>query len=918
MAESVTLFKYSGRYYTADGWVDYLADGHTGTPTEVQATREKVTVSLMDGNAGTLYYDHGSAGGVTSYSRTDPNGENRKRYTNDGATSTLEYWLYFVSGAVVICYGAHPAHPGFWRWYTGPGGSVNYLPANAARYSFNGSFVHEAGNYEERVSNIQSGTERVAGKIVYNNSTDQTWFDPSVAKGKSYAIYAGYYWFAMISTTGFTPDPTPNSNTRTVSSSKKRALVSHVDAYNASTESATVKQSDGNLTFVYWHVLRQNCGAYETNTSARTFRNVISTDGTTGVAVVLRALWTGAGKTGTRYANGSIISEILTRRPSLSSYDTRVALYCEWVHRFSVSLDAQGGSQTTSIAYWAFEESILFADETLETRLDRVVPPTKTNGIFLGYYTEATGGDLAVNASGEFLNDFAATEDTTLYAHWKVVVEVEIDKQGGTGGTSRLAYDSELPGYVADGGDEAVTSVVPPERPQYSFLGYYTQDDVQCVTAAGEMTDYFIALAGDAPSTVYAHWQRISYRMDLEDASGAVVTAIYCNGSDATFHRAPDLTDEPVDAIELPDLPGYAFNGYVHDGVSVIDENGDIICGAFAEDIVATADVTANVYEITFNYAGGSGAQESKSVTYGQPIGTLPTVTPPPMAGYAFNGWLLNGSKVTADTVYEYAYDVTLTADISTPFETITDYFRLGGPLLVCIDSTDGAVKTVIETSHNGKLSIGAGNSSSGGAHKTYGQILNPKCTYRVIGRGDLLLILGKAYGMAELGSMVTENGVKYPTVLRSGYMLTRWVLKTAADGCPVLEVYGTGNEGYAYGSTGKSATARLTDAVNTFQSVVHLDPDHIAQDPMSAVSGGGELCSCETEGRCDPIVPTERGMPCASDVSRGKIVVHATTYAYLGESAPTTNSPFVATNIVTSHGENDFASFDLTAERSL
>ena len=78
-------------------------------------------------------------------------------------------------------------------------------------------------------------------------------------------------------------------------------------------------------------------------------------------------------------------------------------------------------------------------------------------------------------------------------------------------------------------------------------------------------------------------------------------------------------------------------------------------------------------------------------------------------------------------------------------------------------------------------------------------------------------------------------------------------------------------------------------------------------------------MTECTTLVTCDPVVPMENGMPCASDVVHGKIVVTATTNAYLGESAPTAAGSFVETNgDPNSETDVDFTSYAFQAERSL
>lgn len=80
----------------------------------------------------------------------------------------------------------------------------------------------------------------------------------------------------------------------------------------------------------------------------------------------------------------------------------------------------------------------------------------------------------------------------------------------------------------------------------------------------------------------------------------------------------------------------------------------------------------ANTYTVTFDPQGGTVTPESKSVTYGQAYGELPT---PVRAGYRFDGWYTSdGSLVTADTVYALTSDQVLYA-----YWTVQSIVRIKG-----------------------------------------------------------------------------------------------------------------------------------------------------------------------------------------------------------------------------------------------
>lgn len=72
------------------------------------------------------------------------------------------------------------------------------------------------------------------------------------------------------------------------------------------------------------------------------------------------------------------------------------------------------------------------------------------------------------------------------------------------------------------------------------------------------------------------------------------------------------------------------------------------------------ANFTANTHNITFNTDGGTPQPENMSVTYGQAVGVLPTVT---KTGYGFIAWVDDeGQTYTQETIFAVDGDVNLTA----------------------------------------------------------------------------------------------------------------------------------------------------------------------------------------------------------------------------------------------------------------
>ena len=65
------------------------------------------------------------------------------------------------------------------------------------------------------------------------------------------------------------------------------------------------------------------------------------------------------------------------------------------------------------------------------------------------------------------------------------------------------------------------------------------------------------------------------------------------------------------------------------------------------------------IINVIFDAAKGRNATESREAVCGQPLGALPR---PFRAGYSFDGWYLDGTLVTEETVLQSEEDVCLTA----------------------------------------------------------------------------------------------------------------------------------------------------------------------------------------------------------------------------------------------------------------
>lgn len=111
--------------------------------------------------------------------------------------------------------------------------------------------------------------------------------------------------------------------------------------------------------------------------------------------------------------------------------------------------------------------------------------------------------------------------------------------------------------------------------------------------------------------------------------------------------------------VGIPARNGYNFVGWKSSNGGYIDIENDKV----EADVTITAEWTVNKYFLTFDENRGAeeAVSSGKTVTFDQPIGKLPT--PSKRDGYVFVGWKLNGTIITADTIYVWPGDNTAYAE---------------------------------------------------------------------------------------------------------------------------------------------------------------------------------------------------------------------------------------------------------------
>ena len=304
--------------------------------------------------------------------------------------------------------------------------------------------------------------------------------------------------------------------------------------------------------------------------------------------------------------------------------------------------------------------------------------PTRTYYEYLGHYTAKSGGVQIIRENGRSAPIFNFSSDSTIYAHWKrLSYTLTLDKSNGTGGTTTLY------GKATDGGwysnwkcTAAVSSVTPPTRSGYVFMGYYSGQQgagsgfTKYINADGTFTEYGNVLVLTANTTLYAWWKaRCDITVEANGGTGGTA-AFYYVPTDAAFYSDAECTNA-ITAITMPTKSESLSVGcYATDsveGVLAVEPDGTIAAGWAP---AANATIYAQwrtVVEITLDMQGGESGtpvivydSSDDSFHAQDTTEVLDGVVTPNMECYRFLGYF---SQQSGGTKYIDA-DGTFTADL--------------------------------------------------------------------------------------------------------------------------------------------------------------------------------------------------------------------------------------------------------------
>ena len=190
-------------------------------------------------------------------------------------------------------------------------------------------------------------------------------------------------------------------------------------------------------------------------------------------------------------------------------------------------------------------------------------------------------------------------------------------------------------------------------RAGYKFDGWYTDQDTKFETTT-TVNGKLVGVEVLKDLTLHAKWKGDQYTVTLN-----------VNGGDAlSGDPTRSVTyGQPYGELPAPTRTGYTFAGWYTEKTGGTKVETDTVVQA-VEDHELFAHWTANTYNVTLNPMDGQlEGDPTRTVTYGQPYGTLPK---PTRTGYNFVGWFTakedSGKKVDANTLVETAGEHTLYA----------------------------------------------------------------------------------------------------------------------------------------------------------------------------------------------------------------------------------------------------------------
>ncbi|MDE7464753.1 MAG: InlB B-repeat-containing protein, partial [Clostridiales bacterium] len=318
----------------------------------------------------------------------------------------------------------------------------------------------------------------------------------------------------------------------------------------------------------------------------------------------------------------------ITSSSKVSNYNNH-NLYAKWeALSYQVTLIADGGTISTSTYTVHFAAEYGFMNT-----------PTRDGYTFNGWYTEPDGAGVKITNELGYNTQHKLVEiaaDHNLYASWTAnEYTVVLSAIGATGSPDSIT--------VVYGGTYAALKDITPVKTGYTFVEWHdglgnvvTKDTKVTVTSNN--------------TTLVAVFKANTYTVTFKNAE------LDAFSSQKTVTYASEYGTLPT-----PTKAGYTFDGWYTSNAytTKVEENSTV---NKANDHELYAKWTAQTYTVKFYANGGTLAETTLNVTYGEKYSAT-AFAEPTREGYVFKGWYTDPFTQTDATRVTNTSDVAIAAD---------------------------------------------------------------------------------------------------------------------------------------------------------------------------------------------------------------------------------------------------------------
>ena len=333
------------------------------------------------------------------------------------------------------------------------------------------------------------------------------------------------------------------------------------------------------------------------------------------------------------YAAGDVVSKLTTEAHAEITFVAKFV-----ANTYNVIFNNNGGIGTMLNQEYKYDETKALITNSFN----------RTGYKFIGWATNEDS-DVVYDDSEELT--YKVTKDTILYAVWEAntyTIDFKLD--------SSLDIEVELPKSV-EIKYNASFNLTELNVTGYRFIGWYYEEQ-QIISG--------MPYTYSEDITLIARFELDQYNIYFDMNGGNPIDSM-----NVAYGENVKLTTTPTRV-------GYTFAGFSYNN-NTYSLAEDLTIEGFTvpqTDATLKAIWTVNTYTITLN-DGGELTNDKVDVTYDSQIGT--NLVDPTRTGYAFIGWFdSNNNRVTKETIYNYANDITLTAQWEAMTYVIT-YETVGG-----------------------------------------------------------------------------------------------------------------------------------------------------------------------------------------------------------------------------------------------